>query len=540
MTGPHFNVTGMGKWQTLYWNEGPKAAANYCDQIVSKLTTILNNTIYPLWRGQYNTPHFSDCNTLRQGYELKVTHYKPDECCLGSLFSVGRSEPGRTPLNYPDFRHKYDSMESLKEHFDRKIKLHQEMLTAIENLLQNLPAEIPQRQSLELLKEDQARALKKWQGRKESEVQFPSWLLPPKKNPLQTTSIDWAHQNGYYGENGKIIVLESTNADVTHPFLADSFCSASIAIPSEAHATHVSGIIAAKKDEVNGHSGAAPCSKIQLVYGSNASALKIIQESPIPFVNFSGDFTNIFAELVVNFDQHLLFCTMLEEMRQSSPSNKDLVQLLQLKREGKDNEARNMLQQLYQDTTNANRQAFSSAFEKKLVIAAIGNDGVILRESSRCRSAFSSWSKIVADLGIYVVNLHSDGLTHSKSSNLPGFKYGDCTISAVGHEVLSCLPGGNYGKQTGTSMAAPFVSSVAVLLKSAFPQLNNDQIRKCILDSATPIVLDETATPHLIENTADLSHYTQEQINFSKQFFGKGLLNAKGAFEIARSLVYRS
>ncbi len=538
MIGTNFNVVEMGKWQTLYWNEGPKTAANHCDQIVSKLATILNNTIYPLWQSQKNTAHFQDCETLKNGYELKVEHYQADVCLGKRLWSTGRNEPGRTPLNYPDFRRRYDNIESLKEHFDKKIKLHQAMLTAIENLLQNLPAEIPERQSLELLKEDQIHALKKWQGRKECEAQFPSWILPPEKNPLNTTSIDWAHQNGYYGENGEIIVLEPGGADVFHPFLADNFLNFSAMISPGDHGTHVTGIIAAKKNESNGHTGAAPCAKIQLAWGSFPEICKMIQESPIPLVNFSGDFPNFFSDLIANFDDSLAFVSTLSRLMCSVQIEQMevIMSLFQLKQQGKINEARDTLQQLYQKTAAFSYQSLSSALEKKLLITAIGNDGVMITESPRYQSASSSLSKLAKDLGIYVVNMHSDGLTHSKWSNLPGPEYADCTICAVGHEVFSCLPRGDYGKQTGTSMAAPFVSSVAVLLKSAFPQLNNDQIRKCILDSAIPIVLDEKATPHLIENTADFNQYTQEQINFSKQFFGKGLLNAKGAFELAKSL----
>ena len=85
-------------------------------------------------------------------------------------------------------------------------------------------------------------------------------------------------------------------------------------------------------------------------------------------------------------------------------------------------------------------------------------------------------------------------------------------------------------------MGTPFVTSVALLLKGAFPQLNSNEIRRCILDSATPIVLDETGTPHLVNDLKDLSNYSSAQIAFSMRFFGRGRLDAKAALELAKTL----
>jgi len=82
-------------------------------------------------------------------------------------------------------------------------------------------------------------------------------------------------------------------------------------------------------------------------------------------------------------------------------------------------------------------------------------------------------------------------------------------------------------------MAAPFVTSTALLLKGAFPKLDRNEIRRCILESATPIILDSTATPHLISDPEKLSKYTPDQIAFSRRFFGRGLLNVQAAFEYA-------
>lgn len=60
-------------------------------------------------------------------------------------------------------------------------------------------------------------------------------------------------------------------------------------------------------------------------------------------------------------------------------------------------------------------------------------------------------------------------------------------IAAPGEEVLSTVPGGKYEKFDGTSMATPFVSAAAAVLKSIHPDWSNEEVRAALLASAKDI-----------------------------------------------------
>ncbi len=69
---------------------------------------------------------------------------------------------------------------------------------------------------------------------------------------------------------------------------------------------------------------------------------------------------------------------------------------------------------------------------------------------------------------------------------LPSSNYGlhSVDIAAPGEGILSTVPGGRYGKLTGTSQATAFVSGVAALILSKQPSLNPAQVKDIIMKSA--------------------------------------------------------
>ncbi|MBS2970724.1 S8 family serine peptidase [Metabacillus sp. KIGAM252] len=103
-----------------------------------------------------------------------------------------------------------------------------------------------------------------------------------------------------------------------------------------------------------------------------------------------------------------------------------------------------------------------------LVVAAAGN------ESTSAPTYPASYPNVIS------VSSTTSYNTLSSFSN-----YGTTIdIAAPGSLIYSTLPGNDFGKMSGTSMAAPVVSGAAALIWSADPSLTNEQVARRLYETA--------------------------------------------------------
>lgn len=137
--------------------------------------------------------------------------------------------------------------------------------------------------------------------------------------------------------------------------------------------------------------------------------------------------------------------------------------------------------------------------DRILFFAASGNGG---------NGKYGFPASIESSIMMSVASVNSDK-SHSWFS-----QYNDrVDISAPGSSIRSTIPNNRYASYTGTSMATPHVCGVAALVWSHYPKMTAAEIR------------------HALETSAeDLGAAGRDD------YFGHGLVNAKGALEVLQAL----
>ncbi len=98
-------------------------------------------------------------------------------------------------------------------------------------------------------------------------------------------------------------------------------------------------------------------------------------------------------------------------------------------------------------------------------------------------------------------------------------------LFAPGVEVYSTTPGNEYDSFNGTSMASPATAGVAAVVMSYFPELTAEQIRVVLTKSTRKFGDLEVIKPG-----------TEEKVDFSELSITGGLVNAKEAVELAEQM----
>jgi cell wall-associated protease len=122
-----------------------------------------------------------------------------------------------------------------------------------------------------------------------------------------------------------------------------------------------------------------------------------------------------------------------------------------------------------------------------LIVNAAGNDGFDLDDEAL--TVFPNDQRAV-DPGLSNTFLTVGALNYTYDENLIASfsNYGKTQVDvfAPGVQIWSSTPNDEYEFQMGTSMAAPAVAGVAAMLRSYYPQLTAAQVKQIIMDSGLP------------------------------------------------------
>ena len=159
-----------------------------------------------------------------------------------------------------------------------------------------------------------------------------------------------------------------------------------------------------------------------------------------------------------------------------------------------------------------------------LLVHAAGNDGKNLDSTENYPNPEMADTKQIAP-NFITVGASGDASTGGLAADFSNYGQNKVDVFAPGVKIYSSVPGGNtYAFQQGTSMASPVVAGIAALLRSYYPELSAIQIKYCI----------ETGTVKIDDNVQKPG--AEEEIGFT--FLNKtgGIVNALGAINVAETL----
>jgi subtilisin family serine protease len=232
---------------------------------------------------------------------------------------------------------------------------------------------------------------------------------------------------------GVTVAVVDSGIDASHPDL-DGKVDAALGFdwvdggePDDAdgHGTHVAGTIAAIADNGIGLAGVAPASKV--------AALRVLDENGD---GYASDVAAAFAY--------------------AGAHNLRIVNA-----------------SLSGEYSNLVAQAIAS-YPRTLFVVAAGNDGLDVATDSEAYPCRLTYANVVC---VGASDNQDEPATFSNFSTV------SVDLFAPGVSIWSTKPGNDYGRASGTSMAAPHVAGAAALALAANPIVSTAQLRNALLDS---------------------------------------------------------
>jgi len=327
-------------------------------------------------------------------------------------------------------------------------------------------------------------------------------VMPVKNNDFNDLSSDlWGLYNTSYrgvdinvkpvwsefttGNPDVIISVVDNGVDLTHQDLADNCLTSghynavydNSNIVAGAHGTHVAGTIAAVSNNSKGVAGIAGGNKAKGQPGVKIMSCQIFVDNPdgttsgsggAPAIKWGADHGAVISQNSWGYNYDTDGNGVVE--------GDELTRALNARISSSDKAAVDYFIK-YAGCDNKGNQLPNCPMKGGVVIFAAGNDAIAM-------GAPAEYEAVVA-----VGSIASDGKRSSFSN------YGEWVdICAPGSNILSTIPGNEYGAMSGTSMACPHVSGVASLIVSYFggPGFTNEMLKEKLLNSANKSIVSQS------------------------------------------------
>ncbi|HMZ46032.1 MAG TPA: S8 family peptidase [Chitinophagaceae bacterium] len=169
-----------------------------------------------------------------------------------------------------------------------------------------------------------------------------------------------------------------------------------------------------------------------------------------------------------------------------------------------------------------------AASKDVIILHAAGNDSKNIDSSENFPNPFMYYTGKRAPNYVTVGASSDPKISGSLAASFSNYGINTVDVFAPGDKIYSTIPGGNkYGNLQGTSMATPVVAGIAALLRSYYPSLSAVQIKNIIEKSAT--IYDNSVATFLPG--------TNDKTTLSELCRTGGLVNAYAAVQLAEKTV---
>ncbi|MBO9730949.1 MAG: S8 family peptidase [Chitinophaga sp.] len=163
-----------------------------------------------------------------------------------------------------------------------------------------------------------------------------------------------------------------------------------------------------------------------------------------------------------------------------------------------------------------------------LLVHAAGNDGS--NNDSIANYPNPDYLDGTTATNFITVGASNNGTTADKVAGFSNYGKKGVDLFAPGVQIYSTVPGGNkYGSASGTSMASPVVAGVAALVLSYYPDLSARQLKYVLEKSATPLPDGST----LVNKPGG---GPDDKVNFAELSKTGGLVNSYEALKLAATI----
>ena len=172
-----------------------------------------------------------------------------------------------------------------------------------------------------------------------------------------------------------------------------------------------------------------------------------------------------------------------------------------------------------------------AASKDVLIVNAAGNDG----KNLDVEKTYPNDSRdLVTEISDNVLTVGA--MSANYDENLPASfsNYGKINVDvfAPGVQIYSTIPDGEYAKFNGTSMAAPSTAGVAALLRSYYPKLSASQVKHILMNSGTMIDFDV-----IKPGSSSREKPAGEKVPFSELSVSGRVVNSYNALKMADYMV---